>query len=246
MHPQIQRPAPVWRQLVDFYRDAITEGKLKHGDRLPPVREIADTWGVAHTTVAKALRQLAAESLIATSNQGSMVIWGEDHALSPRGRLHAQSSPARQHPGGPSRIIGSAVVPAPAHVADAMGIEPDSPVIRRERVTQSLADQSKDVERSITWIPGDLAESVPDLLSPESLASRGGTIGLIGTVTGRTVDNDMYREQAIRADADTAAALGIEEGAPVLYGQNWWREAEGSVLEFGEFFIIEGQWLIVS
>ncbi|PPJ00024.1 GntR family transcriptional regulator [Nocardia cyriacigeorgica] len=246
MQPQLQRPEPVWRQLVDFYRDQITEGHLKHGDRLPPVREISNTWGVAHTTVAKALRQLAAEHLIATSNQGSVVTWGEEHTFSPRGRLRAQNGVVRQHPGGPSRIIGAAVVPAPAHVAAAVDVEPGTPMIRRERVTRSLADEAKDVERSITWLPGIFAEVAPELLSSESIASLGGTTGVIRARTGRTVETDTYREKVARADSETAAALGIAEGDPVLYGQNWWREADGTVLEFGEFFIIEGQWLVVA
>ncbi|MGW5388192.1 GntR family transcriptional regulator [Nocardia sp. NPDC003963] len=242
MHPQIQRPAPVWRQLVDFYRDQITEGAMTNGDRLPPVREIADSWGVAHTTVAKALRQLAAEHLITTSNQGSVVTWGEEHTFSPRGRLRAMKA-ARHYAGGPSRIVGSELVSAPDHVAEAMGIEPGTSVIRRERVTKSI-DETTDVERSITWLPGSLAEEIPELLSTERLP--GGTVAVIEARTERSVESDTYRERAVYADPETAAALGVPEGSPVLHGQNWWREQDGSVLEFGEFYIREGQWLVVS
>lgn len=246
MYPQIQRPEPVWRQLVAFYREQIKQGELADGQRMPPVREIAERWEVAHTTVAKALRQLAAEGLITTSNQGSIVTWGEHHTFSPRDRLRAMNGPRRQYPRGTSRIVSSALVPAPDHVAAAMKVDPGTSVIRRERITVSADAPDKPVQRSVSWLPGGLAEEVPELLSTESIP--GGTIGIIRERTGRQVEvgSDVYRECAVRADATVADALHVSEGDPVLHGENIWTENDGTVLEFGEYTIPEGIWVGVS
>jgi DNA-binding GntR family transcriptional regulator len=245
MHPQIQRPEPVWRQLVSFYREQIKLGELRDGERLPPVREIAETWKVAHTTVAKSLRQLAAEGLIVTSNQGSQVTWGEHHTFSPRDRLRAMSGPRRQYPHGMSRIVSSELVTAPDYVAERMSLELGSQVIRRERITvNDRADTP--VQRSISWLPSSLADAVPELLVAESIP--GGTVGIIRERTGRQVQlgSDSYRQCALRADEVVAAALQVTEGSPVLRGENIWTEADGTVLEFGEYTIPEGIWVGVS
>lgn len=37
------------------------------------------------------------------------------------------------------------------------------------------------------------------------------------------------------ATAEDAEALGIERGAPVLHGQNWFYDAEGGVIEYGQY-----------
>jgi DNA-binding GntR family transcriptional regulator len=57
-------PVPPSRRLVNDLREAITSGRLKPGDPLPPEQELMDTYGLAAITIAVALRPLREEGLI--------------------------------------------------------------------------------------------------------------------------------------------------------------------------------------
>ncbi len=49
---------PVYRQIVEQIRYLVEGGGLRPGDRLPPVRQLADNLGVNRNTVAKAYAML--------------------------------------------------------------------------------------------------------------------------------------------------------------------------------------------
>lgn len=53
-------------QIADAIRNAIVDGRLLVGDRLPSEAELADQHGVSRATVREALKRLAAQSLIRT------------------------------------------------------------------------------------------------------------------------------------------------------------------------------------
>ncbi|MGA2977720.1 MAG: PLP-dependent aminotransferase family protein [Spirochaetia bacterium] len=55
---------PWHRQVFTQIRDAIRDGRLRSGDRLPATRELARTLGVARNTVARAYEDLLAEGYI--------------------------------------------------------------------------------------------------------------------------------------------------------------------------------------
>ena len=58
--------AATYAQIADHYRRKIEAGELKQGERLPAVREIAETWGVAKATADRAVAQLKADGLVRT------------------------------------------------------------------------------------------------------------------------------------------------------------------------------------
>jgi 2-aminoadipate transaminase len=53
------------QQIVDAFTEAIAEGELGPGDRLPPTRAVAEIAGVNHLTAARAYRRLAELGLVA-------------------------------------------------------------------------------------------------------------------------------------------------------------------------------------
>ena len=55
---------PPYLQLVQQVRQAVLLGFLKHGDRLPLIREVAETVAINPNTVAKAYRQLEQDGLV--------------------------------------------------------------------------------------------------------------------------------------------------------------------------------------
>lgn len=57
----LQSPIPVYRQVADQMRTLMVEGRLRAGEQVPTVRELAVDLGVHHNTIAQAYRELAAE-----------------------------------------------------------------------------------------------------------------------------------------------------------------------------------------
>lgn len=65
---------PPYLQLVQQVRQAVLLGFLRHGDRLPLIREVAETVAINPNTVAKAYRQLEQEGLVTgRPGQGTFV-----------------------------------------------------------------------------------------------------------------------------------------------------------------------------
>ena len=235
MAPRAQRTAPPYVQIADHYRERITSGDLVDGDRLPTVAELSREWGVATATASKAITQLRTEGLVRTSPQGTFVNT-ERNAHAPQDRVRSVRRTGSIYPPTErSKILSAQLVPAPEHVAGALGVDTGAEVLRRERVTYR---GSTPVETSVTWMPAEFAAAVPELTSTERIP--GGTIGRVAEVLGRHVreGRDTFAAQA--ADAHLASLLEISEGTPVLRSTNLWCDETGPI-EFGESFRAAGQ-----
>ena len=64
---------PIYRQIINQLKYMIASGRLSAGDKLPPVRKLAEQLLVNPNTVARAYRDLEALGLLIT-RQGSGVI----------------------------------------------------------------------------------------------------------------------------------------------------------------------------
>ena len=65
---------PLYLQIADAIRQELLEGKLRPGDALPPVREMAERWGCTPGTVQQAYKELARQGLaVSRSGQGTRV-----------------------------------------------------------------------------------------------------------------------------------------------------------------------------
>lgn len=64
----------LYRKIIASIRQGILSGELKPGDRLPPVREMAQRWECTNGTVQRAYRELAQQGLILSrAGQGTHV-----------------------------------------------------------------------------------------------------------------------------------------------------------------------------
>lgn len=93
-------PEPLAEQIATFFREAIRTGRLRPGQRLPPIRTVADGAGVTRTTVQEAYRRLGDGGLVSGEvGRGTMVLAqdpGPLRTLSPFAQAaldHAQNAP---------------------------------------------------------------------------------------------------------------------------------------------------------
>jgi GntR family transcriptional regulator len=71
----LESPVPVYEQLSSGIRSELVAGRLRPGEQLPTVRQLALDLGVHHNTVAEAYRLLAREGwLDLRRGRGALVI----------------------------------------------------------------------------------------------------------------------------------------------------------------------------
>jgi DNA-binding GntR family transcriptional regulator len=241
MAPKIQRPDPPYVQVANHIRKQIQSGELKDVATIPSARQIARDWEISLATATKVLAALRSEGLVkAVPGIGTVVTVADSRYNGPRDRFQAIRRTGRIYPPNEAAQITSAeLVPAPEQVADALGVESGTPVIRRHRVTMNTETDTP-VSASASWFEGSLAEIAPKLLQTERLVQ--GTPGYIEEQTGRAAVSGRDQQRADAADAQDADDLGIPIGSPVLRGRNWLYDHEGGVIEYGEYVTVAGRW----
>lgn len=238
--PVVERPDPPYMQVVRHIREQIAAGELTEGDLVPSARKLATDWGIALATAVKALNTLRAEGLVAgVPGVGTVVTGRESHSSAQERLVVTHRTGLIYPPGHYARIRSAELVPAPPHVADALGLEPGTEVIRRRRTTYNSKNQPEST--SVSWFHGDLKDSCPDLLEPKRI--KNGTAQYIASQTGRDLTYGRDGVAAAAATDDVAAELGIKPGEPVLLGRNWWRDEQDVVAEFGESVAPQERWV---
>lgn len=67
-----------WEQLRRSLRDAIANGALPSGYRLPSIRALADDVGLAPNTVARAIKELESDGVLVTRGRHGTFVQGAD------------------------------------------------------------------------------------------------------------------------------------------------------------------------
>lgn len=239
MSPKIERPLPPYLQILQAIRAQITDGTLKEGTSVPSERQISTDWDVSRATATKVLAALRSEGLVqSVQGVGTVVSAQTSAASSAQGRFTTMRRTGRIYgPGEYAKIESARVVPASAHVADALGLPEGADVIERRRVTYK---DDAPVSASCSWFDAALAAEAPKLLEAERI--REGTPGYIQAVSGRRYATGRDQVTAKAATVEDAALLGITEGAPIRAGRNWLYDSEGAVIEYGESIAHPGRW----
>lgn len=225
--PEVQRPDPAYVQIATHYRDRILTGELLPGDQLPPINTIAEQWHVSSATAAKAISRLQVERAVYSTPQGTFVS-SDDHITRTPGDRIRGPRPVRIGRGEKVTLNEASIVLAPNYVAELLGIDPGSMVIRREEVT-SLRGKPRML--SVDWIPTKHVMAEAELLGP---ATPDGPEHIIGTVTGRHVTHAQDHLEGREADTREATALSIPVGSPILAGTHVWSDDDGVII-YGEW-----------
>ena len=78
--PETQEPLKAYQRLSEKIQDAIEKGGLKVGDKLPPERALAETFGVSRNSVREAIRTLSEQGILKSRHGDGTYICGSDLA----------------------------------------------------------------------------------------------------------------------------------------------------------------------
>src|SRR5829696_1575814 len=142
---------PAWVQIEEQLAGRIEAGHLAPGERLPAERELALALSVSRMTVRQALASLAARGLVERGlGRGTFVreTGTVTHDLTRFTGFTGQVERSGLHAG--AQVIEAVRCPATETVADALGLEPEAPMLRigRVRLGGGLAMTLED-----TWLP---------------------------------------------------------------------------------------------
>ena len=96
--PDLKRDGkdPLYLQLCEYIKNAIAEGDIPSGERLPSLRSLADSLSVSVTTVELAYAQLAVEGYIRSRQRSGYYVSMPPGSRRTAGRAPAHSEPLRQ------------------------------------------------------------------------------------------------------------------------------------------------------
>lgn len=80
MDKKLQENMPIYVQIMNRVREAVAAGELKPGDRVAPVREMANDFEVNPNTMQRALNELEREGLLVSERTAGRFVT-EDAAL---------------------------------------------------------------------------------------------------------------------------------------------------------------------
>ena len=232
LDPQGSRP--LYLQLADELRAAIRRGELKPGERLPPERDLVETYATSRTTIRLALGVLKAEALIGSGpGRGTFV------RKRPPVRLEfARFSRQSREPGlgpweiatkragveGQVRLLTVEQQTADAELAYRLGIEEGAGVVLRSR--HMLADGHL-IQLYDAYYPLDLIEGT-ELATSRII--RDGVYAALERV-GHHPERATEEIGARSPTPEEASLLRLGSGVPVLTVTRTTRDTAGRALE---------------
>ncbi|AIS02441.1 GntR family transcriptional regulator [Streptomyces glaucescens] len=202
------------------------------GDRFPTVIELAKAHGVAPNTASRAVQVLKERGLLTGKSGGTTRVRVQPIQQIRRNTRYQAEKDMVLQPEDARRSTGVAeldqgvpvssmyenhvaldVVPAPPDVADALGLEPGTLVLRRIGTRQHR--RGAGVGRSVSYMAHDLATRNPDLFDASREPWPGGSLHQLHTV-GVEVGRIEDRVTASMPTPEEMEEQDIPPGVPVI------------------------------
>lgn len=215
----------LYQDLAVGLRRAITDGTYPPGARLPSESELCRTYGVARSTVRRALAILAEDGVLA-SHQGARRTVLAQPRLQSFGELRSFSRWARSIGEVPSGRVEVFERRAATEVqARALALEPGTPLVYVVRV-RLLSDVPVMIERTAYAERAGVLLSFVDL-ERESISERLEEHGIVFAHAEHTID-------AVNATPEDARLLALAPGTALLRERRRTTDPQGRALEWSE------------
>lgn len=227
------REMPVYLQIQRYFLDRIGSGELRHGDRLPPEKEIAKDFGTSRATVQNAMTRLVHEGWIEKQvGRGTFVSNSRRSAIIDLDDVRSFEQDADSH--GDSvqyRLLKVGRESADELVSSRLGVETGTTIFSFERL-RLVSGEIIGLERRF-FAPGITLD-----FSVEALDMRS-THSLVRDHLGQSIGRMDAAIRAVVADGETARKLEIEPGAPLLLRRHTMFSTAAEVILFGEAYYCE-------
>ncbi|MFE0627806.1 GntR family transcriptional regulator [Streptomyces sp. NPDC058864] len=224
---------PPYRRIAAQIKGRIERGEIQVGDRIPSVRDIIRDEGVSVGTATRVAAVLRAEGYAETITGIGTVARMPSKVTTGPDRLQLQRTTGSGfRPGERVEIVSAELVPATAEVADALEVDEGTPVVQRRR---KYLDEDGVIALSTSWLPGDLADAAPELISTGPLPKM--TFGLIEDRTGRRAIKRRDVVSVRPVPEDIAQLLEVEAGTLALTMANHYWDQHGQVTEYARDFM---------
>jgi len=213
---------PLYEQVADALRRAITRGDFGAGDPIPSEAELREQHGVSRDTVRKALARLTQEGLL-TGSQGRMryvrsyapLRWSlsafesrSQHESGSDGTADAWSTEVSKQGRRPAETIEIGIVQPTERIAERLGVDLATDLVVVRKRVRYVDDQPYQLADS--YFPEPIVRGTP-LMEPRSVSAPGGVLASIGHPQARRVDEIVVR-MPTRAESDR---LDLPTGTPV-------------------------------
>ncbi|MFH8285514.1 GntR family transcriptional regulator [Streptomyces antibioticus] len=228
---------PPYRRIAAQIKGRIERGELQPGDRIPSVREITRDEGVSVATATRVASVLRAEGYAETIPGIGTVARMPSKLTTGPDRLQLQRATGSGfRPGERVEIISAGMVPASSEVADALEVGEGTQVVQRRR---RYLDDDGVIALSTSWLPGEMAEAAPELISTGPLPKM--TFGLIEDRTGRRAIKRRDTVSIENLPGDVASLLDLDPGTPVLSMANRYWDQHGQITEYARDYMGPGR-----
>jgi DNA-binding GntR family transcriptional regulator len=230
---ELDRPVPLYMQVVRQLRAQIAAGQLTDGDRLPSQREMMARWRISMQTASKVIGAMKTEGLaIPSVGRDTIVAPGAAAriAAAARGTTRATDASLPPEPGAAVTTVTAGKAAAPGPVAEILAIQPGRRALRRTETRTD--DDGQPASVTVSWYPPGIADTAPALADSQPLPA--GALAYIAQATGTRAARADEDHAAEPADAGTATALGISPGSPVLVTRTRHYAADGRLIEYAQ------------
>lgn len=215
-------PVPLYHQAAQALEAAIEDGRLARGSKLGGEVDLAARLGISRPTMRAAMKQLVDKGLVIRRRGiGTIVAPRPVRRAIALTSLYDDLAEAGREPR--TRVLSLEKGPAPPEIAEALGLEAGTEVIRIDRLRCAGSDPIALMHNAV---PAGLVEVTAGALES------GGLYELLRR-SGAGPHIAVQRVGARKAEGGEAGLLEIELGDPLLTMNRTAYDAEGRAVEYG-------------
>jgi GntR family transcriptional regulator len=215
-------PVPLYYQAARALEEAIEDGRVPRGSKLDSELDLAEQLGISRPTMRAAIRLLVDKGLLMRRRGiGTTVMPRPVRRAVALTSLYDDLREAGREP--TTRVLAFEEASCPLEVAEQLGIEPGTPVLRFDRLRLAGSDPIAFMRNAVPAGILDIKKEDLERTGLYELLRDGGIRPHVAT----------QRIGARKAGAEEAELLEIEVGDPVLTTNRVAYDANGRAIEYG-------------
>ena len=200
---------PYYIQLMDILKEKIQQKTWLPGDQIPAEQDLCEQYGVSRTVVRQALRELELEGAInRRKGKGTFIAMPKiSEGLAQKLTGFYQDMVERGLKP-VTKVLHQLIIPATEKVAQFLNIAPGAKVIKIQRL-RYINDEP--IQMVTTYLPFEICPQLAEVdLTNQSLYQ------YLEKECGVFIAKGRRYIEAVLANENEAALLGVEKGAPLL------------------------------